>query len=264
MTPARRWVLIGGAILAVLALAVYLVAALASGDTAAPGTTVQGVAIGGMTSDEAAAAVEDGLGPVAAKKLRVTALDQTFVVKPAEAGLALDAAASVAPAFGRKWNPVELIGAVLWEREFPAVVAVDQAALDTQLGVISAEIDIPPVEPAVVVEDGEPVLTPGTAGRAIDRPATTAALTAAAHPAPRADHRARDQGGADGDPRGGPGGARARELGSRCTRHGHGRDHHGIDPGERDRSRAELHGAGRRPGPGPRRGGPASGHPQGR
>ena len=177
LTPVRRRLLLGGAIVLALLLVGYLAAALASGSTAAPGTSVQGVDIGGLTQDQAAAAVEEALGPIAAKKLRVTALDETFVVRPAEAGLSLDAAASVAPAFGRKWNPVDLVGAVLWDSPFPAVTAIDEPALDSQIAVIAEQLDIPPVEPVLEVADGQAELTPGVAGRALDRAATASALT---------------------------------------------------------------------------------------
>ncbi len=176
LTPARRWVLLGLGALAALIVIAYLGAALSSGDTAAPGTTVQGVAIGGMTQDVAATAVQEEIGPTAAKKLRVTALGETFVVKPAEAGLKFDAAASVAPAFGRKWNPVDLVAAVLWDSRFPGVVAVDDSSLSVQLATIAETLDIAPVEPTLVLDAGQPVLTEGTPGRALDREGTATAL----------------------------------------------------------------------------------------
>ena len=87
----------------------YLLLVMSSGSTARPGTTVQGVDIRGMSQEEAAAAVEAALGPIAAKRLKVRALDQTFGLRPEEAGLSLDAEASVAPAFGRTWNPIDLV-----------------------------------------------------------------------------------------------------------------------------------------------------------
>ena len=177
LTPRRGWLLLGLGVLTALVLVGYLAAALSSGGTAAPGTTVQGVAIGGMTQEQASTAVQEAIGPIAAKKLRMTALDQTFVVKPAEAGLRLDPAASVAPAFGRTWNPIDLAAAVLWDSTLPAVVAVDQPALDAQIEVIAEALDIAPVEPVLTLEAGKPVLSEGTAGRALDRAATQAALT---------------------------------------------------------------------------------------
>ena len=97
MTPVRKRIIVGVGLALAALMAVYVGLVLTSGDTARDGTTVQGVPIGGMTPEQAAEALEASLGKTAAKKLRLTALDQTFVVKPVQAGLTLDAAASVAP-----------------------------------------------------------------------------------------------------------------------------------------------------------------------
>lgn len=172
----RLRILAGIVLVVVIILAVYLVAALRSGSTAAAGTTVGGVAIGGLTIEEAEAAVAEAIGPVERKRLRVTALDQTFIVKPAEAGLSLDAAASVAPAYGHTWNPIDLVARFLQGDELPALPAVDEAALAAQVQVIADALAVAPVEPVLVVEDGEPVLTPGIPGRALDAEVTSDAL----------------------------------------------------------------------------------------
>ena len=175
--PLLRLRILAGVVLAlIIVLALYVAVAMRSGSTAAAGTTVGGVVIGGLTVEEAEAAVTEALGPIQRKRLRVTALDQTFVVKPGEAGLALDAAASVAPAYGRTWNPKDLVDRFLGGDSLPAVAAVDEAALAAQVQVISDALDVAPVEPVLVVEDGEPVLTPGVPGRALDVEATSAAL----------------------------------------------------------------------------------------
>ena len=73
----RRVVVLAVAGIAALVLVVYLAVAVRSGSTAASDSTVGGVSIGGMTPEEAQAAVEEGLAPLAGKRLRVTALDQT-------------------------------------------------------------------------------------------------------------------------------------------------------------------------------------------
>ena len=175
--PLLRLRILAGVVLAlIIVLALYVAVAMRSGSTAAAGTTVGGVVIGGLTVEEAEAAVTEALGPIQRKRLRVTALDQTFVVKPGEAGLALDAAASVAPAYGRTWNPKDLVDRFLGGDSLPAVAAVDEAALAAQVQVISDALDVAPVEPVLVVEDGGPVLTPGVPGRALDVEATSAAL----------------------------------------------------------------------------------------
>jgi vancomycin resistance protein YoaR len=179
MTVVQKRVLIGVGALAALLLIGYLLLAMTSGNTARPGTTVQGIDISGMSQPEAAAAVTAGLGPVAEKRLRVRALDETVGLRPEEAGLSLDAEASVAPAFGHTWNPVALIAGMFGSTTLPAVAAVDEPLLSAQIDLIAQSIDRPAVEPSVDVEKGEGVITPGTDGRALDREATAAAMTEA-------------------------------------------------------------------------------------
>ncbi len=176
MTAFRIRVIVAVGALIVLLLAVYVVMAMGSGSTAASGTTVGGVDIGGMTRDEAAAAVATALGPRETKRLRVTALDQTFVVKPAEAGLTLDAEASVEPAYGRSWSPLALVSRMMGGDQWPAVPAVDEAALAAQVQLIADALDVAAIEPVLTVTDGEPELTDGIAGRALDEAATATAL----------------------------------------------------------------------------------------
>ncbi len=177
MTAFRIRIIVGAAALMILLFVIYLFMAMSSGSTAASGTTVGGVDIGGMSQDEAAAAVATALGPRESKKLRVTALDQTFVVKPADAGLSLDAAASVEPAYGRSWSPFSLVSRMLGGGQWPAIAAVDEAALSAQVQLIADALDVAAVEPVLTVTDGEPELTDGIAGRALDEAATAMALT---------------------------------------------------------------------------------------
>lgn len=176
MTPLRRGLLVAGAAVVLVIVGLYLAVALRSGATAAAGTTVGGVGIGGMTVEEAEQAVTDALGPVSTRRLRVVALDQTYVIRPADAGLGLDAAASVAPAFGHTWNPLELVGRFLGGETLPAVAAVDEAALAEQVSAIADAIDVAPIEPTLTFDGTSPVLDPGTAGRALDEAATQQAL----------------------------------------------------------------------------------------
>jgi len=177
MTATQKRLLIGAAVLVAALLIGYLALALTSGSTARSGTTVGGVDISGLGQEDAAAAVESQLGPLAAKRLRLTALDDTFRVMPAEAGLGLDAAASVAPAYGHTWNPVTLVQQLLSSQELPALPTVDEPRLAAEVDSIADTVDRPAVEPTLEIRKGEAVVTPGTPGRVLDREATMAALT---------------------------------------------------------------------------------------
>lgn len=179
MTVVHKRLLIAVGAAVALLLIGYLLLVMSSGSTARPGTTVRGIDISGMSQADAAAAVEAGLGPIVEKRLRVRALDQTVGLRPEEAGLSLDAEASVAPAFGRTWNPFALVAGLFGSSALPAVAAVDEPLLAAQVGLIAEAVDQPPVEPRVSVEKGEGVITPGVDGRALDREATSEAMTRA-------------------------------------------------------------------------------------
>ena len=92
----RRTALGVGALLAAVRcrVAAYLVA----GDKVPRGTTVAGVAVGGLTEDEAAQRLEDELAAAPTATLEVTVGDRTTEVSPEEAGISMDYAASVAEA----------------------------------------------------------------------------------------------------------------------------------------------------------------------
>lgn len=176
VTPNRRLLIVIGAAVAGLAFVLWVVAALGSGSTAPSGTTVAGVDVGGMTQVEAEQAVTAALGERAERRLRVDAGNQSFVVMPADAGLGLDAVASVAPAFERTWNPVALVGRLFGGSDLAPVPSVDEEALAAQVTAIADAVAVPPTEPALSIRRGQPDLTPGKAGRTVDVAATSQAL----------------------------------------------------------------------------------------
>jgi len=179
VTLVQKRVLAGAVAVGALLLGAYLVLVFSSGSTARAGTTVNGVEIGGLSQVEAASVVDDELTAAAPSKVRVRALDDTVNVRPEDAGIEIDAEASVAPAYGRVWNPIDLIGSFLGGRELAAVALIDKTMLMDQVGAIADSVDVPAVEPTLVVKRGRATLTPGESGKVVDREATATALTEA-------------------------------------------------------------------------------------
>ncbi len=172
----RRALAIGAAVAGAV-LALYLGAALAAGDGVRAGTTVQGVAIGGMPQEQAVAELEQTLGKRAAKPLKVQADDdRVFTVAPAEAGLGFDAAATVAAVSGRTWNPLELLAGLLGSRSADPVLTVDEQALADQVASIGVAVNTEPVEPVLTMQKLTPKLEPGRNGTVLDEPAVRQAL----------------------------------------------------------------------------------------
>ena len=166
---------IGAAVLLVV-VGIYAFAVMTSGNSAKPGTTVGGVDISGMSQEDAAAAVASAIQPTLDKRVKVRALDQVFVVKPARINAAVDGPASVAPAYGRIWNPVGLIAGLFGSQELPVEVSYDQAALTGEVQAMADVVDVAPVEPDVTVGSGEPVVASGEPGRQLDVEATSALI----------------------------------------------------------------------------------------
>jgi vancomycin resistance protein YoaR len=95
--------------IAILAFAGWAAAYAVAGDKIADGTTVAGVDIGGMTADAAKPLLDEKFAAAHSQPIIVTAGDSTTEVNPADAGLSLDAEATIAKAdAGRSWSPVKL------------------------------------------------------------------------------------------------------------------------------------------------------------
>ncbi|MFE1869861.1 hypothetical protein ACFW9N_03025 [Streptomyces sp. NPDC059496] len=97
--PGRRWTATGIAGAAAGAAAVgfgglYTAGLLLTGEEVAAGTKVRGVAIGGMSRDEARQTLDRVLGPAAAAPVALRIGERTERADPAALGLSLDSAAT--------------------------------------------------------------------------------------------------------------------------------------------------------------------------
>lgn len=179
LTPRQTRIAVIAAVVVGVLLLVYVFAVLSSGSSAQSGTVVGGVDISGMSEEEAAQAVAEGNAARVDRPLRVKAEGISFRVQPEQAGLTLDASASVAPAFGRTWNPISLLTAPFSSRELPLVAAVDDAALASEVTQLADAVTQAPVEPRIVMRNGQARVREGSPGRELDVEATSEALRAA-------------------------------------------------------------------------------------
>lgn len=176
--PSRRTLIIVGAVLA--GLLVFLLGIfLATKDGVRAGTTVAGVDIGGLSETEAVALVEEKLSPQINKKLVIVAGEQEFEVRPAAAGITVDAEATVEQGIRRGFNPITLLTDLVGTRELNPVLAVDQAALEDQVASVAQAADVLPVEPKLKVTAKKITLTPGKDGLQVDQEALAGQMTAA-------------------------------------------------------------------------------------
>ncbi|NAZ77486.1 hypothetical protein GTQ99_18985, partial [Kineococcus sp. T13] len=174
----RTWVLAGLAVLA----GGYASAALAVAGEAPRGTRVLGVDVGGMDQAGVERAVAEAAGRVAAAPLPVVVrgagADVTGSLAPAQAGLAVDAAATADDLTAGGWDPRQLWRHVAGGGEVAPDVDVDTSALQAALQPLAGSVALEPVEGAVVFEVRpgaggapaavEPVVTTPQDGRALD------------------------------------------------------------------------------------------------
>jgi vancomycin resistance protein YoaR len=175
---ARKLILIALAVIAIV-IALYVAAVLVTGGGVRAGTTVNGVNIGGLSREEAIATLDDSVGKVAAKPIKVKAGEQQLQVDPIEAGLTFDAAATVEQASGRTLNPFTMIGSLAGTHALDPVIAVDSAKLNSQVAQLADTVDVPAIEPTITVTRRGTKVQEGKPGLALDQPAIAEQLTGA-------------------------------------------------------------------------------------
>lgn len=133
------------------------------------GTTVGGVDISGMSPEEARSTLERELGDVAARTVPVNAGERATEFVPAQAGLTIDFAETVAQIGTEPANPfLRLEGLIGSDKEAEIVSATDDAALEPELGRMHAELSADPADGAVALVEGRVEVTDPVNGQAVD------------------------------------------------------------------------------------------------
>ncbi|VEG29798.1 VanW family protein [Actinomyces howellii] len=140
------------------------------------GATVSGVDVGGMSAQEAQAAVETAMTASLSQPVTVTVTDSSDQLVPAESGVAVDAAASVKQLTGFTLNPVTIVQR-LTGPEVEAVTVVDDKALTAALNDRLPTLSDGTVDATVTLDGTTPVVTQATAGTGLDVEASVSALT---------------------------------------------------------------------------------------
>ncbi len=178
-TTARIGIGVGAGLLVLLGGG-YLAGHFLAGDNLPRNASVSGVAVGGLTVQQAEARLREGLADRASRQLQLKAGDQTMTVAPADAGLDVDYQASVARAGGgRSWNPATILTVLFGGSDRPATLAVDQARLDATIAALAEKVDVAPVDAEVSYTGLKPERTTGTDGVALDRAAAADAIKTA-------------------------------------------------------------------------------------
>jgi vancomycin resistance protein YoaR len=175
-----RILVVGGLVLVLLAGGGYAAAYVAAGDKLPRGATISGVDVGGLTPADAEQALRDGLGDTVAQPIEVAvegADGDVVELDPADAGLAVDYAASVrAAAREQSWHPGDVLDYFTGGDDARAVVDVDEAALDAAIVELESGLGTEPVDGTVSLTGGEVTTTEPETGRGLEPDSTREAL----------------------------------------------------------------------------------------
>jgi vancomycin resistance protein YoaR len=171
---------VGLFVVAILALLLALNFAFAG--KVYPGVSMGGVKLSGLTLPEAETALAQKMSFPTTGKIVITGADQTWIVRPADLGVSIDAAANAQAAFayGRTggWLRSLLDQLRGWQSGAsisPVLVYQERLAQD-YLANLATLIDRPTVEAALSVNGSTVSAVPGQIGRKVDLNASMAAL----------------------------------------------------------------------------------------
>ena len=142
----------------------YVGAQWALADRVPSGTTVAGIDIGGMRSSAAVAALRAGLVDAETHAIPVAAGDKSTSLLPDQAGLSVDAAATVKGLTGFGLEPFRLWVQIAGGGDRRPVTVVDEKAFGTAMTALTDSLAVDPVDGGVVFVDGNPQPMPAVNG----------------------------------------------------------------------------------------------------
>ena len=141
-----------------------------------PGVTALGLPLSGLTQSEAATALQERWNE---QSVNLTSGEQTWLLRPDELGMTLDASATARAAAqkGRSFDGLRsLPGEGMGWFDVAPVWAYDAAAAERTLTQIAPLLAVAPVNATIRVTNGRAEAVPAAAGHELDMAATLAAL----------------------------------------------------------------------------------------
>lgn len=151
----------------------YIGLAYYFGDRIPSGTTVEGVDVGMLSSQDAQDVLADKLSERTEAPVVITAEGEQVQLEPAQSGLSVDYDATLRGATGLSFDPRNLWAQVTGDgRSLPLQTVVDQDGLEAALEDVAPELALEPVEGEVVLSRGQVSSTRPVQGHEVDVQAT--------------------------------------------------------------------------------------------
>jgi len=142
-------------------------------------TTVDGIAVGGMSPDAATVTLRTVLGTVASRPIHLQGPSRTVDIDPGAAGLEVDLEATLSDLSGLTLNPVTLWAHLAGGEDQRLKIRVDRAKLAAAVSDAAGVIDLPVKEGSITFTGGAPTVVASAAGNVVRVDATTGAVVAA-------------------------------------------------------------------------------------
>ncbi|MGO4956233.1 VanW family protein [Luteococcus sp. Sow4_B9] len=175
-----KWALVGVGTLAVLAGGTYAAGYAMAGDKLPRNSTVRGVPVGGMPSDEAINALKKAVAPAAEAPITLSAGKQKATVTPPTAGLVVDYAGTIEQAgAGKSLHPAHIWNVLSGGGEMKLKTSVDEAALTSALKGQAQNFTVKPADATVSLDRDKVTVKDGVVGTELDVDAAAKAVRSA-------------------------------------------------------------------------------------
>ena len=179
-TPRRRHIWIIASIIGVIVLlgGVWVGGYFLAGDQVPTDAAVEGVAIGGLSPDEAKAKLVEELEPKYSAPLEVASEDGVSIsIEPLSSGLSLDMDAAIRSAGGgSSWNPVDIWRTFTGGSDQPLPKQVDESQLREALEQQSDAFTMDAVDATLAFDEGSIARTESVSASTLDVEATLPAV----------------------------------------------------------------------------------------
>lgn len=135
-------------------------------------TTVDRIAIGGMSPEQATVTLKRVLASRASRPIRLEAPTRTVDIDPGTAGIEVDLEATLEELTGFTLNPAQIWAHLTGGEDQPLKVRVDNHKLTAAVTEAARAVDSPVVEGSITFTDGKASIVRSVPGRAVNVPAT--------------------------------------------------------------------------------------------